>query len=163
MDAKFIKISGLLKVISCRLFDFRKVLSCNRVILGEGKYREAGTGEGSDCFGDFALNSSLGSGGLKFKRQRIKGYSAYQTLKHSYASTALWLYLRENSARAPGLGSAYMSSFYAFIMLFYFWCGPIRSSPTPLKNIFPCFGDFLSKRLYLCFYLKFIDFVCFSI
>lgn len=98
MDAKFIKISGLLKVISCRLFDFRKVLSCNRVILGKGKYREAGTGEGSDCFGDFALISSLGSGGLKFKRQRIKGYSAYQTLKHSYASTALWLYLRENSA-----------------------------------------------------------------
>lgn len=98
MDAKFIKISGLLKVLSCRLFDFRKVLSCNRVILGEGKYREAGNGEGSDCFDGFALISSLGSGGLKFKRQRIKGYSAYQTLKHSYASTALWLYLREKSA-----------------------------------------------------------------
>jgi len=59
-----------------------------------------------------------------------------------------------NSARAPGLGSAYMSSLYAYLMLFYFWCGPIRSSPTPLKYFFPCFGDFLSKRLYLCFYLK---------
>jgi len=55
MDAKFIKISGLLKVISRRLFDLRKVLSCNRVISGEGKYQEAAKGDGSDCFGGIAL------------------------------------------------------------------------------------------------------------
>jgi len=50
MDAKFIKISGLLKVISRGSFHFRTVLSCNRVISGEGKYQEAGKEEGSDCF-----------------------------------------------------------------------------------------------------------------
>lgn len=38
-------------MISCRLFDFRKVLSCNRVISAAGKYQEAGKGVGSDCFG----------------------------------------------------------------------------------------------------------------
>ena len=62
------------------------------------------------------------------------------------------------SARPPGFISSNNSSLYACLMLvLYIWCGLMRSSPAPLKYIFPTLGIFYLKGLAFCFYRVFLS------